>query len=232
MHLLGVVALDEVRLVAVALEEALELAAGDAREVAGVGDLVAVQMQDRQHRAVARRVQELVRMPAGRERTGLGLTVADDARDDQVGVVERGPIRVREGIAELASLVDRPGRLRRHVARDAAGEAELLEELPHPVGVRADVGVHLAVGPFEVRVRDDSRAAVPRADDVDHVEVVPPDDAVQVHVEQVQARRGSPVAEQARLHVGALQRLAQQRIVVQVDLPDREVVRRPPVGVQ
>ena len=29
-------------------------------------------------------------MPAGRERAGLGLAVADDAGDDQIGVVERG----------------------------------------------------------------------------------------------------------------------------------------------
>ena len=79
----------------------------DAREEAGVGDLVAVQVQDRQHRAVARRVEELVRVPAGGERAGLGLAVADDAGDDQVGVVERGAVGVRQRVAELAALVDR-----------------------------------------------------------------------------------------------------------------------------
>ena len=68
-------------------------------------------------------------MPARRERAGLGLAVADDARDEQVGVVERRPERVRERVAELAALVDRAGRLRRGVARDAARERELAEEL-------------------------------------------------------------------------------------------------------
>ena len=52
---------------------------GDAREDRRVGDLVAVEVQDRQHGAVACRVEELVRVPAGRQRPGLRLAVADDA---------------------------------------------------------------------------------------------------------------------------------------------------------
>ena len=63
-----------------------------------------------------RGVQELVRVPARRERSGLGLAVADHAGDEQVGVVERRAVRVRERVAELAALVDRAGRLRRDVA--------------------------------------------------------------------------------------------------------------------
>jgi hypothetical protein len=37
--------------------------------------------------------------------------------------------------------------------------------------------------------------------------------------------------EQARLDVLRPERLAEQRVVEEVDLADREVVRRPPVGV-
>jgi hypothetical protein len=40
------------------------------------------------------------------------------------------------------------------------------------------------------------------------------------------------MAQQARLDVLQPQRLAQQRVREQVDLPDREVVRGAPVGVQ
>src|SRR5207245_10121449 len=72
------VAGDEQRPVTVALEERDELALGDAREDRGVRDLVAVQVQDRQHGAVRLRVEELVRVPAGCERPGLRLAVADD----------------------------------------------------------------------------------------------------------------------------------------------------------
>ena len=97
-------------------------------------------------------------MPARGERPGLGLAVADDAGDEQVGVVEGGAEGVRERVAELAALVDRARRLRRGVARDAAGERELAEELAQPVLVAADVRVELAVGALEVGVGDDRRA--------------------------------------------------------------------------
>ena len=79
VHRLRIVAFDEVRLVAVAAEQLRQLLVADAREHRRAGDLVAVQMQDRQHRAVARRIQKLVRMPARRERAGLRFAIADDA---------------------------------------------------------------------------------------------------------------------------------------------------------
>ena len=94
VHRGRIAALDEVRLVAVADEQRLQLLVADAREDGRVGDLVAVEVQDRQHRAVAHRIDELVRVPRRRERSGLRLAVAHDAGDDQVGVVE-APCRTR-----------------------------------------------------------------------------------------------------------------------------------------
>jgi len=38
-------------------------------------------------------------MPRGGERTRLGLTVADDAGNDEIRVVERGPERMAKRIA-------------------------------------------------------------------------------------------------------------------------------------
>ena len=111
-------------------------------------------------------------MPAGRQRAGLRLAVADDAGDDQVGVVEGGAVGVRQRVAELAALVDRARRLRRDVAGDAAGKAELLEQPLHPLLVLRDVRIDLAVGALEVGLRHQRRAAVPGTDDVDHVQVV------------------------------------------------------------
>ena len=198
---LGIVALDEVRLVAVAAQQLAQLVVRNAREHGRVRDLVAVQVQDRQDDAVALRVEELVRVPAGGERPGLRFAVADDAADEQVGVVERGAVGVHERVAELAALVDRARRLGRDVARDAAGERELPEEPAQPLLVAADVRVDLGVGALEVGVRDERRAAVARARDEDRVQVVRLDRAVQVRVEEVQAGRRPPVAEQARLDV-------------------------------
>jgi hypothetical protein len=79
-------------------------------------------MEDRKHCAVGDRVQELVRVPARREWARLRLAVADDARDEQIGVVERGAEGVRERVAELAALVDRSGRLGGDMRRDPARE--------------------------------------------------------------------------------------------------------------
>ena len=203
----------------------------DAGEHGRVGDLVAVEVQDRQHRAVGLRVEEFVRVPAGRRRAGLRLAVADDAGDDQVGIVERRAIGVRQRVAEFAALVDRAGRLRRDVARNAAGKRELLEQPLHSRFVLGDVGVDLAVDAFEIDVGDNRRAAVAGAGDEQDLEVERFDQPVEVRVDEIEAGRRAPVPEQPRLDVLLDQRLAQQRIVEQIDLADRQVVGGAPVGV-
>jgi hypothetical protein len=67
---------------------------------------------------------------------------------------------------------------------------------------------------------------------VQRVEVTLLDDLVHVRVKQVQPRRRPPVPEQPRFDVFGLQRLSQQRVVQQIDLPDRQVIRRSPVRVE
>ena len=223
---------DVKRLVAVAAQQLRQLLARNAREHGRARDLVAVEMQDRQDGAIAHRVEKLVRMPAGRERPGLRFAVADDAGDDEIRVVERGAMSVRQRVAELAAFVDRAGRFRRGVARDAAGEGELLEKPPQPVDVFRHVRVELAVRALEIGVRHHRRAAMPRPADIDHVQVVLINDAVQVRVDEVQPGRRAPVAEQARLDVLDRKRLRQQRIVEQINLSHRQIVGGAPVGVE
>ena len=94
----------------------------DAGKNRGIGDLVAIEMKNRQHRAVANRIEEFIRMPRGRERPGLRLAVADHHGDDQIGIVERGAEGVREAIAEFAALMNRARRFRRAMTADAARE--------------------------------------------------------------------------------------------------------------
>ena len=179
-------AIDEVRLVPITLQQLAELGSRDARQHGGAGDLVAVQVKDRQHRAIANGIQELVRMPARGERTGFRLAVAHDAGDDELRVVEGRAIGVRQCIAELATLVNRTRSLRRNVTRDAAGKRELTEQSPEAVDVFGDVGVILAVGALEVGVRDQRWTAVSGSRDIDHVEIELADDAVQVCVDEVE----------------------------------------------
>src|SRR5437867_385036 len=83
----------------VAAEQLFQFLAGDSRKERRVGNLVAVEMQDRQHRAVGGRIEELVRMPRGGEWPRLRLAVAHDAGRDEIGVVEHGTERMAERVA-------------------------------------------------------------------------------------------------------------------------------------
>ena len=108
MHFHRVVAADDHGLVPVALHQLDELTLRDAGEHGRVSDLVTVQVKDRQHCTVAFGIDELVGVPAGRQRSGFSLAVADDAENGQLRVVERGAVRVDQRVTELASFVDRP----------------------------------------------------------------------------------------------------------------------------
>ena len=231
VHLHGLVALDEVRRPAVAAKQLLQLLARDPGKEGRVGDLVPVEVQDRQHGAVRRGIEELVGMPRRGERSGLRLAVADDAGDDEIRIVEDGAERVAERVAQLATLVDRPRALGRRVAGDPSRERELETELLEPRLVLADVGIDLAVRALEVRVAHDGRTAVSGTGHVDHVEVVLLDDPVQVDVDEVLPGRRAPVPQQHALHVLRDQGAFQQRIVVEIDLADRQVVGSAPVSV-
>src|SRR5262249_61530306 len=127
------VSFDEVRRVAVAAQELLQLLVADPGQHGRVGNLVAIEMEDRQDDTVRHWIQELVGVPARRQRSGLGLPVAYDAGDDPGPIVERGPISVRDGVSELSALVDRSWGLRSHVTRDPPGKRELGEEMLHPL---------------------------------------------------------------------------------------------------
>ena len=72
---------------------------------------------------------------------------------------------------------------------------------------------------------------MPRPADVNRIQIVRLDHAVHVGVNEIQARRGAPVAQQARLDVLLAQRFAQQRIFHQIDLADRKIIGSAPVRV-
>jgi len=117
----------------------------------------------------------------------LRLAISDDAGDDELGIVEHGPERVAERIAQLAALVDRARALRRCVAGNTSGKRELKKKLLQPDLVLADDGIDLAVRSLQIRVGHDGRTAMTGAGDVDHVEVVFLDDPIEVNVDEVLA---------------------------------------------
>ena len=111
------------------------------------------------------------------------------------------------------------------------GNENLLEKFLQARLVLRDVRINLAVGALQVSVAHDGRSAVAGPGHVDHVEVVFFDDAVQVRVDEVLPRRRAPVAEQHVLNVREGERPPEQRVVAEINLADREVVGRAPVGV-
>ena len=92
----------------------------DARQNRRVADFVAVEVQDWQHRSVGNWIEKLVGLPCGRQRTRFRFTVADDAGDDQTGIVERGPEGMAERVPQFATFVNRTRRRRRNMAGNAA----------------------------------------------------------------------------------------------------------------
>ena len=131
MHPLRVLTLDHVRRPSISLEEILELLRGDAGQQCGIGDLVSVQMKNRQHGTITDRVQKLVRMPRGRQRAGLRFAVSNHHAHNQIGIVERRSESVRHAVAQFAAFMDRSGNLRCAVASELAREGESPEELEH-----------------------------------------------------------------------------------------------------
>ena len=139
---------------------------------------------------------------------------------------------MHQRVTELSPFVDGARGFRRDVAGDASGEGELFEEPLQAVGVLGNVGIDLAVCSFEVCIRDESGAAVAGAGDVYHVEAIAFDDAVEMSVDEIESGRGSPMAQEAGLHVVQCEGLFEQRVIQQIDLTHRKVVRSTPVGVQ
>ena len=102
-------------------------------------------MKDREHRAIARGIEEFVGVPTGREGAGFRLAVADDAADDQIGIVEGGAISMCQRIAKLATFMDRAGCLRGYVAWNAVGPGKLSKQPLQAVPAALDRGIMLGV---------------------------------------------------------------------------------------
>src|SRR3954452_7132678 len=188
-------------------------------------------MEDRQNGPVMDRIEKLIRVPSGGKRTGLRLTITHNAGDYETGIIERRPKSMAQRVPQLAAFVDGPGRLRSHVARNAAGKRELPAQSAKPLFVLSNERVHFTVRPFQVYVRYHRRTAVARARDVYHVQVVFPDHAIQVDVHEVLTGRCAPMTEQAWLDVLGPERYFEQRVVEKIDLSHGQIVCSPPIGV-
>ena len=71
-----------------------------------------------------------------------------------------------------------------------------------PLFVLADIRINLAVAALKIRIADKRRATMTWASDVKHIQIVLLDGPVQMHVDEVLARRRAPMPNDQRLHMG------------------------------
>src|SRR5690348_12939662 len=115
-------------LVTVGFEELLHILIAVSAHHGGSGDLVAVQVEDGQHGAVAGRVEELDAFPRAFEWSRLRLAVSDNGDGEEVRIIEGSAEGMSEDVAEFSALVDGAGGRNAGVTRDAARCRELSEE--------------------------------------------------------------------------------------------------------
>src|ERR1700733_5596942 len=127
VHDVGVIAFHNVGRPSKPPEEHVQFVRRNARKDGGVGNLVAVQVQDRKHGPVAYRVEEFVGVPTRGQRSGLRLAVAYGYGDDEVGIVESRSKTMGKAVPQFAALMNRSWRFGSAMAAYASGEGELLE---------------------------------------------------------------------------------------------------------
>ena len=140
-------------------------------------------------------------MPTGGERSGFRLAIAHHATSHQIGIVENRAVGMHQGVTQFSAFVDGTGSLRCIVAGNPSREGELLEQLSHAFFVLLNAGIELRVRTFKIGVRHHAGPAMSRPADVNNVEIVLRDQAVEVHIDKVQSRRRTPVTEQPRLYM-------------------------------
>ena len=128
----------------------LQFIVGDASQYRRVIDLASVEVQNRQHGSIPDRVKKFVRVPGGRQRSGLRFAITHNASGDQVGIIEHRSERVGETVSEFAPFVDGPGCFRSAMAADAAREGELSEKLFQALDVFTLVWKNFRICPLEI----------------------------------------------------------------------------------
>src|SRR6185369_8473943 len=103
---------------------------GYARQQRGIVNLVAVEIQDRQHSTIPNGIEKLVDVPRSSERASLGFSVADNCRNDQFRIIEGRTTRVGQHISQLTTFMNRTRCFWSAMTSDAAGKRKLFEEAP------------------------------------------------------------------------------------------------------
>src|SRR5437867_4113255 len=109
-------------------------------------------MEDGQDSTVTHRVQKFVGVPACGESASFGFTISNNAANQQIRIIERRAVSMRECVSQLAAFMDGARGFGRDMTRNATGKRELREQALHAVFALSDVGVDLRVSTLEIRV--------------------------------------------------------------------------------
>src|ERR1700730_6161938 len=106
MNVRGIGAFDKERLVTSRLKKSLYAFIWGAAECRRPCDFVSIQMQDRQHRTIARGIQILDALPRSGEWACFRFAVSNHSSDNQIRIVECCAERVREDITESTAFMN------------------------------------------------------------------------------------------------------------------------------
>src|ERR1700758_1373445 len=106
----------------------------------------------------------------------------------EVGIVECGTKGVRNAAAHLAPFVDRPRYLRCAMTAKLSREGEGAKKLQHPAFILRLLWIDLRIRAFEIAIRDHCRRAMPWTGDVDHVQLIFANCAVQMYPGEMSAQ--------------------------------------------
>src|SRR4029077_18782695 len=109
--------------------------------------------------------------------------------------------------------------MRTAVTRDSARSRELPEQPPHPRNSLRDLRIKFRVSPFKINLRYDRGPSMPRSRNINDAGIVLSDEPIQMDINKILPRRGSPMPKQARLDVLRAKRLPRQKRVLPVEMP-------------
>ena len=135
-------------------------------------------MQNGQNRPITHRVQKINALPGAFKRSGLGFSIPNDSRDDQIGVVESGAKGVGKDIAQLASFVNGAWGGHTDVAGDPSRGRKLAKQATYTLSILGDLRIGLRVGPFKVHIGEDRRSTMTWSCQVDHIDILVLDESI------------------------------------------------------
>src|SRR5262249_45301184 len=106
---------------------------------------------------------------------------------------EGGGVRMTWRVAQLPAFMDRAWRFWSYVAWNTAGKRELFEQPFHSLFVLRNIRINFGIRPLQVGIGDQSGSAVSRSRDINHVQVMRLHRSVEMHINKVQSRGGSPM---------------------------------------